>query len=216
MESITLPVYNTDGKEVEAIELDKDVFNGIINSSVVWQAINAYRANQRKGLASTKTRGEVSGGGKKPWKQKGTGRARAGSTRSPLWRHGGVVFGPHPRDFSISLPRKIKEAALRSCFNSKVKDKNMIVLDSLTVEKPKTKAVIKTFENLKIDLKKVKSNNILVLTDKIDQALRLSLHNVNFVNLNLAKETFAYEVLCSRKVIITKGGLADLTKRLKK
>ena len=216
MEINTLPVYNTDGKEVDTIKLDKDVFNGIITSSVVWQAINAYRANQRKGLASTKTRGEVSGGGKKPWKQKGTGRARVGSTRSPLWRHGGVVFGPHPRDFSISLPRKIKEAALRSCLNSKVKDQSIIVLDSFTVETPKTKAAIKTFENLKIDLKKVKSNNILVLTDKIDKALKLSLHNIDFVNLNLAKETFAYEVLYSRKIIITKGGLADITKRLKK
>jgi large subunit ribosomal protein L4 len=216
MDTITLPVFNTEGKEVDSITLDNKVFDGIINSSVIWQAITAYRANQRKGLASTKTRGEVSGGGKKPWKQKGTGRARVGSTRSPLWRHGGVVFGPHPRDFSIRLPQKIKEAALRSCLNSKVKDNNLIVLDSLTVEKPKTKEMIKTLSNLKIDLKKVNHNNVLVLLDKIEKVVRLSCHNIDFVNLNLAKETFAYEVLHSRKIIITKDGLAELTKRLKK
>ena len=99
MEAITLPIYNSEGKEVDSVKLDKGVFDGKINTAAIFMAVNAYRSNQRKGLAATKTRGEVSGGGRKPWKQKGTGRARVGSTRSPLWRHGGVIFGPHPRDF---------------------------------------------------------------------------------------------------------------------
>ena len=104
----TLPVINTEGKEIDTIKLDETFFNGKINASVVYQAVINYNANQRKGLAATKTRGEVSGGGKKPWKQKGTGRARVGSIRSPLWRHGGIVFGPHPRDYSYLLPEKMR------------------------------------------------------------------------------------------------------------
>lgn len=212
---MTLPIYNVDGKEIDTITLDKSIFDGNINSSAIYQAINAFRANQRKGLASTKTRGEVSGGGRKPWKQKGTGRARAGSSRSPLWRHGGVIFGPHPRDFSLRLPAKIKNLALKSCLNSKAKEKKIIVLDTLKAEKPKTKDIVKTFNNLKIDIKKMTENNILFLTDKIDTSLKLSLRNLEYVNFNSAKETHAYEVLLCRKLIITKEGLAELTKRLK-
>jgi len=103
-----LPLYNNTGKEIESVKLDDGVFDGKVNRASIYQTVNAYLANQRTGLAATKTRGEVSGGGRKPWRQKGTGRARVGSTRSPLWRHGGVVFGPHPRDFSYSIPQKIK------------------------------------------------------------------------------------------------------------
>lgn len=106
MNVVTLPIYNSEGKEIESLKLDPAVFDGEVNSGVIYQAVVAYRAAQRKGLASTKTMGEVSGGGRKPWKQKGTGRARVGSIRSPLWRHGGVIFGPHPRDFLIRYRQK--------------------------------------------------------------------------------------------------------------
>ncbi len=139
MEAIILPIYNTEGKEVDTIELDGAIFSGSVNLGAIHQAISAYRANQRKGLAATKTRGEVSGGGKKPWKQKGTGRARAGSTRSPLWRHGGVVFGPHPRDFSYVLPKQIKTVALKSVIFDKLQHNNFIVIDKLQVASGKTK-----------------------------------------------------------------------------
>ena len=210
----TLPLYNAEAKEIDKIELDKSVFDGIINTSVIYQAVCAFRANQRKGLAATKTRGEVSGGGRKPWKQKGTGRARVGSTRSPLWRHGGVVFGPHPRDFSYQLPQKIKNLALRSSLNSKVKTDNLIVLDELKLDKPKTKEIVKILSNFKVE--KTKSNGVLLLLDTVDNNLKLSLRNIDFINTNLAKETNVYEVLNCRKIIITKQGLADLVKRLKK
>lgn len=216
MESITLPVYDTDGKEVDTIKLDNKIFDGIINSSAIYQAINAYRANQRKGLASTKTRGEVSGGGKKPWKQKGTGRARVGSSRSPLWRHGGVVFGPHPINFSYKLPDKIKDLALKSSLNSKVKENNFIVLENFKIDKPKTKEVINLLNNLKINIKELKENNILLLMDKIEHVLNLALRNLGIVNSDLAKKVHAYEVLNCRKLIITKDALSDLVKRLKK
>lgn len=216
METITLPVYNTQGKEVDRISPDKTVFDGRVNESVIYQAVNAYRANQRKGLASTKTRGEVSGGGRKPWKQKGTGRARAGSIRSPLWRHGGVVFGPHPRDYSYALPVKIKNLALKSSLNAKAKENNLLVLDSFKLEKPKTKEAQKIFSGLMLGLKKAKPNNVLLLLDKSDSVLKLALRNLDFLNVNLARQTNAYEVLASRKLIITRDGLSELIKRLKK
>lgn len=214
MEAITLPIYNTEGKEVDTITLDKTVFDGTLNDSAISQAVIAYRANQRKGFASTKTRGEVSGGGRKPWKQKGTGRARVGSNRSPLWRHGGVVFGPHPRDYSYVLPRKIKNLALKSSFNSKVKENNLLVIEDLKITNPKTKEIIKIFSNLKLDLKKAQRNHILLLLDKTEEIAKLALRNIDFLNFNLATNTYVYEVLNCRKLIITKSALSELTKRL--
>lgn len=215
MEPITLPVYNTEGKEIDTVKLDSSVFDGDVNLAAIYQAVNAFRANQRKGLAATKTRGEVSGGGKKPWKQKGTGRARVGSTRSPLWRHGGVVFGPHPRNFSYVLPAKIRNLALKSGLNSKLKENNLLILENLKVEKPKTKEVVKIFSNLKIDLKKIKANNVLLILDKIDENLKRSVRNIGFLNTGLSRQANVYEVLNCRKLVITKDGLAELTKRLK-
>jgi large subunit ribosomal protein L4 len=207
----TLPIYNTEGKEIDTLKLDSSVFNGTINNHAIYQAVCVYRANQRKGLASTKTRGEVSGGGRKPWRQKGTGRARVGSIRSPLWRHGGAVFSPHPKGYSYSIPDKIKKLALKSALRAKVKENNLIVLDNFKMDKPKTKEAVKIIYNLKIEPLK----NILLLLDKTDKFIKLALRNISFLNFNLAKDTNIYEVLVSRKLIITKQALADLTKRLK-
>lgn len=212
MEAINLPIYNTDGKEVDTITLDSSVFDGTVNTAALYQEICVYRANQRKGLASTKTRGEVSGGGRKPWRQKGTGRARVGSIRSPLWRHGGVVFGPHPRTFSYTIPNKIKKLALKSALCAKIKENNFIVLDNFKIEKPKTKEAVKIFFNLNIKPLK----GLLLLLDKIDNNLKLTLRNIDFLNFNLAKDTFAYEVLAHRKLIVTRVALNELTDRLKK
>lgn len=217
MEAISLPIYNTEGKEVDSIKLDAKVFDGKINTAAIYQAINAYRANQRKGLAATKTRGEVSGGGKKPWRQKGTGRARVGSIRSPLWRHGGVIFGPHPRDFYYRMPRKLKILALKSALCAKLKENNLIVLEGINLEKPKTKEASRIFSNLKIKLTNgLKPNSLLLLLDKIDNNLKMALRNIDFLNVNLAANTHTYEVMSHKKLIITKEGLTRLTNRLKK
>lgn len=217
MEAVTLPIYNTEGKEIDTIKLNTSVFDGVINNASLYQAINAYRANQRKGIAATKTRGEVSGGGRKPWKQKGTGRARVGSTRSPLWRHGGVVFGPHPRDFSYTLPQKIKNLALKSSLNIKLKENKIVILDDMKAEQPKTKDACKIFSNFNVDVKKTRRlNEVLLLLEKRGKNLDLALRNIAFLNVNLAKDTHAYEVMRNRKLIITKGGLAALTNRLMK
>lgn len=209
---VTLPIYNTNGKEVDNLKLNSTVFDGNVNTFSIYQAVCAYRANQRKGLASTKTRQEVSGGGRKPWRQKGTGRARAGSIRSPLWRGGGVVFGPHPRDFSHTLPKKIKNLALRSALNAKIRENNFTVLDDFKIQTHKTKEAVKVFSNLKIDPKK---NTVLLLLDKMDNHIKLALRNISFLDVNKALDTNTYEVLGHKKLFITKKALSELTERLK-
>ncbi len=224
MNAVTLPIYNSEGKEVESLKLDLTVFDGEVNTAAIYQTVVAYRAAQREGLASTKTMGEVSGGGRKPWKQKGTGRARVGSIRSPLWRHGGVIFGPHPRDFSYTLPAKIRNLALKSTLNEKVNEDSFIILDSIKLEKPKTKDAVKLFTHLKIKPKtkknkkdsKTKFAKTLLLLDKMDKNVKLALRNIPFISVNRAQDTHAYEVLAAHKLIITKEGLQQLTARLKK
>ena len=211
MDEITLPIYNIEGTQVDTVTLEKNLFDGVVHSGTIHQAISAYRANQRKGLAATKTRGEISGGGKKPWKQKGTGRARVGSTRSPLWRHGGVVFGPHPRDFSYILPKNIRKVALKSVLYAKIKLNNLIVIDSLTIESGKTKDAAKVFSQFKINTRKLNT----VLFDKVEAVTRRSLKNLPYLQINTAHDTNVYEVISSEKVFINKAGLSELTKRLK-
>jgi large subunit ribosomal protein L4 len=212
----TLPVFDSQGKEIDTIKLDATVFDGSQNADCLHQAIQGYLANQRKGLASTKTRGEVSGGGKKPWKQKGTGRARVGSTRSPLWRHGGVVFGPHPRDFSYEIPQKIKALALKTSLNAKLIENNFIVLDEFKVDAPKTKHAVGVLASLKLfSEKEKKAKKVLFLTHKLDILLKQALKNISFLTVDLASDCHAYEVMNNKKLLITKAGLLDLTKRLK-
>jgi len=216
MEAITLPIYSLEGQELDSIKLDSGVFDGTINRTAIYQVVNAFRAAQRQGLAATKTRGEVSGGGRKPWRQKGTGRARHGSIRSPLWRHGGVVFGPHPRDFSFEVPKKIKQLALKSSLNAKAQESNLVVVDDFKVDSPKTKEATRIFSLLKLAPKKTAKNSVLLLLDKIEKKERLALRNIGFLNFNLARETHTYEVILARKLLITRNGLKQLTERLKK
>lgn len=209
----SLPLKNSAGKEIDTVKLDEAVFNDKLASKAVYQVIHSFRANQRKGLAATKTRGEVSGGGRKPWKQKGTGRARVGSTRSPLWRHGGVIFGPHPRDFSYPVSAAIKNTALKYVLSAKVKEENLILVDQLSLDAHKTKEAVKILNNLKIDSS---SKNVLLLVDKMDANLKKAFANIDFLHLDLAKNAHTYEVLAAHKVIITQPGLKELVARIKK
>jgi large subunit ribosomal protein L4 len=208
----TLPVVNSDGKEIDTLKLDEKIFNDKILSSSVYPVICGFLANQRKGLASTKTRGEVSGGGKKPWKQKGTGRARVGSIRSPLWRHGGVIFGPHPRDFSYNIPVKMKSLALKFALSEKAKDNNLILIDTLSLANPKTKDFVKILKALKAG---PGEKNVLVVSDKFEDNLKKASANADFAKLELASNIHTFEVLKAHKVVITKDGLKELIKRLK-
>ncbi|MBI4972546.1 MAG: 50S ribosomal protein L4 [Candidatus Omnitrophica bacterium] len=213
-EPVSLPIYSMEGREVDSLKLEPGIFNGEINTALMHRAVVAYLANQRKGLASTKTMGEVSGGGRKPWRQKGTGRARVGSIRSPLWRHGGVIFGPHPRSFRKEIPVKMRNAALRSALCAKIKEDNFLILDSLKLDAPKTKNLVGILNNLKINFKTYPKQNVLLLLSKLEPNLYLAGRNLKRVSINQAKDTHAYEVLAAQKLIITKEGLTDLTQRL--
>ncbi len=207
-----LPVFDAAGKEVETFELNPSVFDGVVNRAAMYQVVTVLRARSRKGLAATKTRGEVSGGGKKPWRQKGTGRSRHGSIRSPLWRHGGVVFGPHPRDFGYSVPKAIARLALKSSLNAKVKENGIIVVRELLLSQPKTKEAWQLCTSLK--MKSAKARSILLLTDKKDERLQRAFRNIVTVDVRSARDTNAYDVLTHRTVITSKDGLQQLTDRL--
>jgi len=209
----TLPVLSIDGKQTDTVKLDETVFNDKILPSSLYQVICGYRANQRKGLAATKTRGEVSGGGKKPWRQKGTGRARVGSIRSPLWRHGGVVFGPHPRDFSYTVPKKMKDAALRFTLTQKVQEGAIIVVDTFAFDQPKAKILVAALTKLNAG---PQQKQVVVVTKAIDSQVKRSAANLQFLRLVSAPSVNTYDVLKSRKVVITKEALEVLSKRLHK
>ncbi len=205
----SFPVLNSEGKKVEDIDLPETVFGGVVNNALLHQAIVKYQAGQRQGTASTKERGSVSGGGKKPFRQKGTGRARAGSIRSPLWHGGGVVFGPHPRDFSFSIPQKIKVAALRESINAKFLSKDLLCVDHLTVKTAKTKDFAKILKSLKIESK------TLALLDKSDTDISQVSRNVPFFSLMRADDVNAYDILRNKKLLVTKAAFKNLLKRIK-
>lgn len=207
---IEMPVYDMGAKEVERVELDPHVFDAQVKKKTLYQAIVGYRSNKRQGTASTKTRGEVSGGGKKPWRQKGTGRARHGSIRSPLWRKGGTVFGPHPRDYSYLMPQKIRNEALRSSLNAKINSGDFVLIEKIHILHPKTKDFVKFLDALKINKERV-----LCVIDAITDNIKRSTRNISFVYTVDSSSVNAFDVLNSKKIIITRDSLKSLTKRLK-
>jgi len=196
------PVYNVQGERVGEIDLSDRVFGAEINEAVMHQAVVAYLARQRQGTASTKGRSEVSGGGRKPWRQKGTGLARAGSIRSPLWRGGGVVFGPKPRDYALALPKNVKRQALTSALSAKVRDGDLLVVEGLRMEKPRTKEVVGLLERLAVQ------GSTLIVTPETDPALVLSARNIPGVDTQRAPNLSAYDVLAHGKVLMTRDAVA--------
>ncbi len=207
---IVMPVVDMGNKVVEEIELDAHVFDGSVKKKTLYQAIVGYRANRRLGLAETKTRGEVSGGGKKPWRQKGTGRARHGSTRSPLWRHGGVVFGPHPRDFSYTMPQQIRNEALRSSLNAKIASGDVVLVEKIHVLAPKTKEFAKFLGALKLP-----ATSILCVLESVTENIKRSARNIQGLQLADSSSLNAYDVMNTQKIILSRDSLKNLTKRLK-
>jgi len=203
----SIPLFNMTGKEIGKFQLDKDLFNGKVDKGVLYQAVRMYEANQRQGNASTKTRGDVSGGGKKPWRQKGTGRARAGSTRSPLWRHGGSVFGPHPRDYYYQIPKKVKRLALLSVLNSKMNDEKLIGMEDLAIQEPKTKKLKAILNALKL-----KGKTLFVL-DKADDNVTRAAANLQEVSLRNYRDFNTMDVLRCDTMVLSKVALEKLTER---
>ncbi|MBL7156891.1 MAG: 50S ribosomal protein L4 [Candidatus Omnitrophica bacterium] len=205
-----IPLFNSKGNKVESLELDKSVFDGKPNEALLYQSILMYRANQRKGTASTKTRGDVRGGGKKPWRQKGTGRARFGSIRNPLWRGGGIAFGPHPRDFSYSLPKKLKRNAFISSLNAKLRSGQILAVEDISTEIPKTKNIARIIKGLNI------KTSVLFLVEKIDRNLFLASRNIKNLTLKRIAEATVLDVLSRERVVITKGAAESLNRQVKK
>ena len=204
-----LPIHNTQGQQTETLDVPDSIFKERVNDGVLHQAVVMYQAAQRQGTASTKERGAVSGGGKKPYRQKGTGRARAGSSRSPLWHGGGVVFGPHPREFRYSVPKKIRVAALRESLNAKYISQDLFCIDRLEMTSTKTKDFAKILSGLKLNGK------ILALLDGNDERLIRVSRNIPYFNLMRVEDVNAYDVLRNKKVLITKAAFKNLLKRIK-
>ena len=196
-------VYNMEGKEVGTLELNDAVFGVEVNEHLVHLAVVAQLANKRQGTQKAKTRSEVSGGGRKPWRQKGTGHARQGSTRSPQWKGGGVVFAPTPRDYTIRLNKKEKRAALKSALTSRVQDNKFIVLDELKLDEIKTKKFQNVMDNLKV------SKALVVLADN-DQNTVLSARNIAGVKTSQVGSINVYDILKYNTVVATKAAVASI------
>lgn len=197
-----VPIYNMSGAQIGELELNESVFGIEPNEAVLYDFVKMQMANKRVGTASTKTRAEIRGGGRKPWRQKGTGRARAGSTRNPVWTGGGVVFGPRPRDYSYRLPRKVRRLAMRSALSSKVKDQSIIVVDALRFEEPKTKLMMETLKSLNA------GNKTLVVTADGDGNVTKSARNIPGVKPLRADFINVYDLLNYDTLLITKDAVA--------
>ena len=196
-------VYNMEGKKVGTLELNDAVFGVEVNEHLVHLAVVAQLANKRQGTQKAKTRSEVSGGGRKPWRQKGTGHARQGSTRSPQWKGGGVVFAPTPRDYTIRLNKKEKRAALRSALTSRVQDNKFIVVDELKFDEIKTRKFQNVMDNLKV------SKALVVLADN-DQNTVLSARNIAGVKTSQVGSINVYDILKYNTVVATKAAVASI------
>ena len=199
-----LAVLDVQGKEVEQIELSEAVFGIEPNVTVMHQMVVNYLANRRQGTQSALTRSEVSGVGRKPWKQKGTGHARQGSTRSPQWRHGGVVFAPKPRDYSFTVNKKVRRLAMKSAFSSKVLDNDMIVLDSLKLDEFKTKKIINMLDAVGADKK------ALIVIPEVDEKVIKSANNISGVKTTLVNTLNVYDILNADKIIILKDAISKI------
>ncbi|MBR4903050.1 MAG: 50S ribosomal protein L4 [Selenomonadaceae bacterium] len=201
----TVAVYDMTNNKVGDIELSEEIFGVEINEGLVHQAVVMQMASWRLGTHSTKTRADVRGGGKKPWRQKGTGRARAGSRRSPLWRGGGTIFGPHPRDYSFSMPRKQRRLALKCVLTDKVNEGNLIVLDNLNFDEPKTKKFVEFQKTFGVDGCK----SLFITAELIDNVTRSS-NNLQNAKAIAALQLNVYDILNSEKLFLTKDAVAKI------
>ncbi|GAB6085497.1 50S ribosomal protein L4 [Alkaliphilus crotonatoxidans] len=194
-------VFNISGQQVSEMELNDNVFGVKVNEHVLYEVVKNQLANKRQGTQSALTRSEVRGGGRKPWRQKGTGRARHGTIRSPLWSGGGVVFAPKPRDYRYTLPKKVRRLAMKSALTSKVNSNELIVLDELQLTTPKTKDMANILKNLKVDKKA-----LIVMAEK-NEAVIKSANNIPGVETTLVNTLNVYDILKYDKFIITKDAV---------
>ena len=196
-------VYNMEGKEVDTIELNDAVFGVEVNEHLVHMAVLQQLANKRQGTQKAKTRSEVSGGGRKPWRQKGTGHARQGSTRAPQWTGGGMVFAPVPRDYSFKINKKEKQAAMKSALTDRVNDQKLIVLDELKMDEIKTKTFVNVLNNLKVE-------KALVVLPEVDKNVMASAKNVKSVKATQTGALSVYDILKYNTVVLTKDAVKKI------
>jgi len=206
-EPITVPVLNQRREPVGDLTLPAGVFDAPVRRHLLYEAVKMQRANRRAGTAATKTRGFVSGGGRKPWRQKGTGRARAGSNRSPLWVGGATIFGPSPRDYSYRLPKSARRAALRSALAAKAKDGKLLVLDKIEIDPPKTKVVAQMLAGLQID-------SALIIVADAHPALERAARNLPMVKVLRAAGANVYDILRYPYLVVTQDAVAALHGRV--
>jgi len=206
-----LDVYALSGKKVDKFKLNPEIFSSALRKALLHQAVLMYRANQRQGTASTKTRADVRGGGKKPWRQKGTGRARTGSIRNPLWKGGGVIFGPRPRDFGYDLPKKMKRQAIISSLSAKTRDMEIMVLEKdPEPAQPRTKEIAKILTALKTC-----NERILFLYSGRNENLIRSCRNIKSLTLKLCDDFNAYDVLSNSRILFSRETHDAIVKRLR-
>jgi large subunit ribosomal protein L4 len=203
----TVDVLNINKEKVGEVELQEEIFGVPVRSHVLHEVVTWQRACRRAGTASTKSRGEVRGGGRKPWRQKGTGRARVGSTRSPIWRGGGIVFGPKPRSYAYTLPKKVRRLALKMALSSKLQAGQLLVLDEYPHTTPKTKDFIQVLRNLEVA-------KALIIAPETHQALELSARNVPHVQVMLPAGLNVYDILRYEHLVMLKTSLAQIEARL--
>ncbi len=197
-------IYNMNGESVGSMELNDAVFGAEVNKSVLHSVVRAYLLNQRQGTQSTLTRTEVSGGGRKPWRQKGTGRARQGSTRSPQWTHGGVALGPKPRSYRVSINKKVKRIAMLSALSSKVQAGELIVIDNIALGEYKTKAVASMLKALEAEKK------AYIVTEEINPVFVKSASNIPTVKTSPVNAINVYDILNSNKMIVSKAAVMKI------
>jgi len=205
----TVEVKNMDGATVKQLEVADEVFTVKPNQSLLWEAVKQYRASQRRGTHSTKSRGDVSGGGKKPWRQKGTGRARVGSIRSSIWRHGSIAHGPTPRDYTYAIPEKMLRGALRSALAAKFLENKLTVVDQLSLGEVKTKVFAGALKKLGLE------KTVLVVNDAANRNLELSSRNVEGCDLVRHHTLHPYQVLSHDQLLISEGALTRLQESLR-
>lgn len=201
---MTVDVVNTENQKVGSLDVSDDVFGGVVKTDLIHESVVRANAADRQGTHATKTRGQVSGSGKKPWRQKGTGRARAGETRNPLWRKGGTTFGPQPRSYDYQLPKKVEKGALRAALSAKLRGGQVIVVDAISVSEIKSKAARALLTTLGVDGK------TLLVDVQMDEKFRLSVRNLAGVRVLPSNRVTARDVMDTRKVVLTQAALEKL------
>ncbi len=203
--AVSAPLYNQEGTKVSEVELPESLFGVEPHSAALHAYVRMYLANQRQGTAKTKTRSEVAGGGAKPWRQKGTGRARSGTNSSPVWVGGGRALGPRPRNHREKMPRKVKRLALRSALSLRAGDGHVHVIEDMTFDKPRTAAFAQILKNVGLD-----AEHVLFLTESKDINLGLSVRNLPYVDHQRACQANPYQIMRCREVLLTRAGLESL------